>query len=595
MHNHKLFLFATALCLLLAHAGYAQRGDWFNDPDEYAFAGAGTAASPYLINSVTDLVHLAERVNRWQGEDFAGRHFLLTSDINLGRHYWIPIGSERENPFRGIFNGNGRIIRNLHIGEAGSGNVFEACGLFGYVGEGARIINLSIVGGHILGGGRDLTTRAGALAGLLTCNAADGREDSIIIRNCRNIGVHISGGKADISVAGGLIGEAYSYCRGSGAAIILVENCANNSFVTGGTARYSFAGGIMGKGRGHGQGSSRMAAIALCLIYADRNAGAVQGGSATGREAISAAGGILGHGQGAAEGPTASEGLCAIRYCINTAGISGGDAPSPFAQSCAGGLLGYADGYGSGERSSSAAVGSFMMQMSANRGQVSGSRAVQQTAQSSVGGLLGFAAASVFASEGSSGGDIACEGRFSLENCYSYAAVSARRGMAGGLAGCVATRGNGSNRRASAVLRNSFAAGTINRGDSVYPVSAGGIVGSIRKGRAAGTAPVVSNCLAALSYLNGAPGRTFRIAGQLSGLSEPYTQALSNNYAYAGSGRWGKESSKRNGLDWDLSLLSPPFTEWDFRNRTWLADADRMSLPTLNRLPNQVKMPVPNN
>lgn len=599
MRYQQLFLFTIAICLLLAQPNYAQRGDWFNEPDEHSFRGSGSAGNPYLIESVADLVHLAERANRWGGEDFAGQHFLLTRDLNLGQHFWIPIGSEREKPFRGSFNGNGRVIREIYIGDEYGGNIFEACGLFGYLGEGASIVNLTIMGGRIIGGERDSNSRAGALAGLIACNVDNGREDSIIIRNCRNLGVEVVGANVpNMSVAGGLIGEAYSYCRGGGAAIILLENCSNNSRVAGGTARRSFAGGIMGKGRGHGQGYGRLAALGLCLINAGRNAGTVQGGTANGRDAISAVGGILGQGQGAADGINAAEGIASIRYCINTAKISGGDAATAYAQSYAGGLLGYGDGYSGGRADRSEArkatsLGSFLIAVSANRGQVESGKKIASTAQSFVGGLLGFAASSVYESGEIGAGNIQFESKFSLENCYSYASVSALRGMAGGLAGCLVTRGNGSNRNASVMLRNSYAAGTLNKSDSIVQVASGGIVGCIRKARAAAWSPQVDNCLVALSYMSGAPNRTFRIVGQITGLSEPFAEALSNNYARVGGGKWGNALTQLNGKDWDMSLQSPPFPQWDFRNRTWLAEADHSSLPILNRLPNQAYIPIP--
>jgi hypothetical protein len=599
MYYYKLLIIITSITCMFPSYGYAQRGDWFNDPDGFSFAGSGSYYDPYLINSVTALAHLAERVNRWEGEDFRGAHFLLAADLDLRQHYWIPIGSNRATPFRGIFNGNGHTIRNLFIGSPGSDNVFESSGLFGYLGSGAMIVNLVVEGGMITGGGRESTSKAGCIAGSLECSISGG-QDSVVIRNCHNAGVNIKAGTAETSIAGGIAGEAYAFANGAGAAVIVVEQCSSSGNVAGTTARRSFTGGIIGRARGHGFSSGPVSAAGLCLVYSSRNIGSVNGGTAYGKDAISSAGGIMGYGHGSGEGagqaPRPGEGICSIKYCINAGSIKGGDAPSAYAHTHAGGILGYGDGYGYGTQpaaSVTAGAGTFTLQSSANLGRVEGASAVNHLAVSSTGGVLGFASASAFAAGEALYNNSSSAGRFSMENCYSHAAIAARRGTAGGLAGCLATLGNGANRKAQATLRNSFAAGTINKSDTIFPVATGGLVGRMQKSPAAAAPPQVSNCLAALEYLNGALNRTCRIVAELSGITGTPPQALSNNYARVREGRWNDAIPALNGGEWNLSILSPPLAQWDFSNKTWIAEPDRASLPLLGRLPGQRPVPIP--
>ncbi|GHT37322.1 hypothetical protein FACS189435_2090 [Bacteroidia bacterium] len=596
---HKLlFIFTT---IFLSAALWGQKGDWCNEPGEYALPGSGTESDPYLISSVPMLIYLADQVNTWQGNSFEGKHFLLTHSLDLGQHYWIPIGSEREQPFRGIFNGNGKTIHNLYIGSAGAGNVFEASGLFGYLGNGAKITNLAIEGGRVVGGGREPVSRAGSLAGLLSCRAAKGRQDSIIIRNCHNRGVDVEGGPAEVSVAGGLVGESYSFCEGGGEAVVLLEGCTNSGAVSGSEAKLVYTGGIMGKGRGHGYCTGQAASTGVCLIYSCRNRGAVTGGTAAGgAEANASTGGILGYGYASGDGYGNKEGtgIFSLKYCLNNGVIRGGEASTAQAETYTGGLLGYGGSFGygnrlgAGNRGKGYGKGSFILSCSANRGRVEGGGAAENLATASTGGLLGFASASAaFSGKGREEG--VNSGDFSVNNCYSYATLSASSGMVGGLAGSLATISSGSRQQVSLLLQDCYAAGVINRADVVYPVVTGGIVGLIQKSEKALEAPQVSDCLAVLSHLDGTPGQTHRIAGEVQGVQPPYNKVLGRNYAYAGSGDWGGLPEALDGFAWDFSMLAPPVSRWDFKNKVWLLEEDHTSMPMLNGLPNQSRIAVP--
>jgi len=93
----------------------------------YYFSGEGSATSPYLIQSATDLAGLAAMVN--SGTSYQGKYFKLEANIDLMGHEWTPIGNS-SSKFKGIFDGNSKIITNMSITAAPSSGY--GVGLFGY-------------------------------------------------------------------------------------------------------------------------------------------------------------------------------------------------------------------------------------------------------------------------------------------------------------------------------------------------------------------------------------------------------------------------------------------------------------------------------
>jgi hypothetical protein len=97
--------------------------------------GTGTAANPYLINTVEHLANLASNVNA--GNPYNTAHFILMNDLDLAGWAktpgddtgWEPIGS-LSKPFGGYFHGNNKVIRNLTIKRISAEDTYQ--GLFGY-------------------------------------------------------------------------------------------------------------------------------------------------------------------------------------------------------------------------------------------------------------------------------------------------------------------------------------------------------------------------------------------------------------------------------------------------------------------------------
>lgn len=141
-----------------------------------AEGGSGTEEDIILINTAEDLIALRDAVN--SGDNYAGKYVKLNADIDLSSvDNWTPIGDVLYNSnyapadttkvFSGTFDGNDKVISNLKIekflNDAEEGPDADAnLGLFGIIGEGAVIKDLTITNVDITTDGRNV----GALAGV---------------------------------------------------------------------------------------------------------------------------------------------------------------------------------------------------------------------------------------------------------------------------------------------------------------------------------------------------------------------------------------------------------------------------------------------
>lgn len=106
----------------------------------------------YEINNAENLVWLAKEVN--SGEHFDGKTFELNYNIDLNNKPFEPISfgtfwDTDNNPieFRGIFDGNGKKIKNINIDKKDHSYV----GFIGTLGENGIVKNLTIESGNING------------------------------------------------------------------------------------------------------------------------------------------------------------------------------------------------------------------------------------------------------------------------------------------------------------------------------------------------------------------------------------------------------------------------------------------------------------
>lgn len=140
---------------------WGQSGSWAD------YQVAYTAEDKTInIANAGQLAKLAAVVN--EGADFSGVTTInLSASIDLGEHYWVPIGTE-ERPFICIFNGSGHTISGLNI-TGTENNV----GLFDRAVE-TTISNL-IVSASSITGNDNFGVLAGRLIGctITNCSVTD--------------------------------------------------------------------------------------------------------------------------------------------------------------------------------------------------------------------------------------------------------------------------------------------------------------------------------------------------------------------------------------------------------------------------------------
>ena len=267
----------------------------------FAMDGEGTKENPYEIATVADLYEFAIKVN--EGDNTACA--VLTADITLQIDTnWTPIGND-SNQYKGTFDGDGHTITGLKV-DIQSDNTIYA-GLFGYIGEGGTIKNLSLAdskitcsGNRVYAGGvcgwntgtiencyntGDVSGTGTSSYGFVYAGGVCGFNDFGTIQNCYNTGDVSGTSTVGSGYAGGVCGRNYG----------TIENCYNTGEVSG-IYGFVYAGGVCGFNGG---------TIENCY-----NTGDVSGTSTVGS---GYAGGVCG-----ANGNSAT-----IINCYNTGDVSG--------------------------------------------------------------------------------------------------------------------------------------------------------------------------------------------------------------------------------------------------------------------------------
>ena len=148
--------------------------------------------------------------------DLSGKYILM-NDIDLSGYEWTPVGNNDMGPFKGVFNGNGKVVKNLSINRPSE----KTQGFFGYASN-AIIKNVGLEN-------VDISCKEDS-AGLLAC--ANSVYSNVSITNC-----YVTGKLKGYASVSGLASDL----RGT------VEACYTNvsiSVSTGGN------GGLIGTFRG---------------------------------------------------------------------------------------------------------------------------------------------------------------------------------------------------------------------------------------------------------------------------------------------------------------------------------------------------------
>jgi hypothetical protein len=201
--------------------------------------GSGTAADPYLIKTAEQMNAIGVNPADWD------KYFKLIEDIDLSDFtgatfniigQWVEWGSLNNQPFAGVFDGNGKTISNFSYNSTNE----DGIGIFAYVK--GRIQNLQLVNPKIVGDGLNV----GSLAGYFE----EGRIVNCYVRNA-----DISGG----AYVGGLVGTSdslISSCSTSGRVFgdlfvggltgLLSDNLVTNCYSTAAVAGNQNVGGLVG-------------------------------------------------------------------------------------------------------------------------------------------------------------------------------------------------------------------------------------------------------------------------------------------------------------------------------------------------------------
>lgn len=146
-HYRKLLLLIASIVvsatatISFSYAAYVYNNKYENVVDfntgrlsEHFLSGSGTEGSPYVLSTPDHFRNL--QALTVLGLFTNNTHFLINNNITWSGAQLLPIGTE-DNPFYGVFQGNGRIITSLEVDGSNTNDI----GMFGYVGYGAVIKN----------------------------------------------------------------------------------------------------------------------------------------------------------------------------------------------------------------------------------------------------------------------------------------------------------------------------------------------------------------------------------------------------------------------------------------------------------------------
>ncbi|MBQ2971696.1 MAG: hypothetical protein IJE16_04005 [Ruminococcus sp.] len=251
----------------------------------------------YLIKTYKDLTLMAEKVNS-ADSDYVSASYILANDITcpIGSKWVNPIGenddvySTSASTFRGVFDGQGYTISNLHITNGET--VHNRYGLFGQISN-ATIKNLNLENVSM--------DSSGNYAGAIVGSIADGS----LVSNCTVSGYIDSDCKYHI---GGISGYSYDS---------IIEKCINYCDVT---SSADYIAGICGTNRGTVNNCANFGSI---VAEDASRCGGIVGGDVSGNIVTNCfnAGNVSGKasmGMGSVSGYESSD--CKNNYYLDTTG-----------------------------------------------------------------------------------------------------------------------------------------------------------------------------------------------------------------------------------------------------------------------------------
>jgi hypothetical protein len=264
--------------------------------DEYT-EGSGTEGDPYMIenwyqlDAVRNGLTAHYKLKNTLDKDTAG-YTELASSVADGGKGWNPIGIDINTSFLGVFDGDGKLIKDVRINRPTTPNI----GLFGHVGNSSAstvVKNVGMQNTEVRG-----ARASGTLIGRVTGNI------STVVENCFSSGGFVYGDAA----TGGLVGSFNSYRENPGQAENfrpIMRRCYADidvHFSGNGTNNIKFGGlvgcaqkGFVGDSYARGSvsastGCERVGGIAGCIYLQGRLFNTYSTGVVTGNGALNVGG-----------------------------------------------------------------------------------------------------------------------------------------------------------------------------------------------------------------------------------------------------------------------------------------------------------------
>ena len=232
-------LLAFAVCLSMLSVPAFAADTWDGTPaDGFAITATGADAdNAIIISTAAELAYLSSLINGAETSSWNTKYYKLGADIDLNNMAWTPIGSVKEKPFKGNFDGAGHVIKNLNVTLT---STLKTSGLFGFI-DGATIKNVGINGATVAtesGLEYDGVSTNRWIAGVLIGAVVDQSTGNVIsdcyIKNANmNLTITTSSSASDLTPlesAGTIVGCSYT----SKASTAKVSNCYTvNATITG--------------------------------------------------------------------------------------------------------------------------------------------------------------------------------------------------------------------------------------------------------------------------------------------------------------------------------------------------------------------------
>lgn len=229
--------------------------------NNYTFStGADGEGEYYVIDGTTALNALATYVNA--GNNASGKRFKMTASVTysyadgyawnsdsetyntIDNNNYTPIGNTT-NGFSGIFDGDGKTVSGIRIFRDGSADEAQCFGLFGYVGVGGKVKNVTIADVRITG-----HDNVGGIAGKNQGIVANSHVASNVAIHAVNTSAINHGGIVGYNMSSGSEVSEVSYCT-SAAQLSIKAGVTNTNYYGGivganyGAIRYNIADGAI--------------------------------------------------------------------------------------------------------------------------------------------------------------------------------------------------------------------------------------------------------------------------------------------------------------------------------------------------------------